>query len=217
MNTAQTQERTGRPSKDLAWTELIRHSDLVITDKVEENDQMLAELTDGATWSGCQLKPKGKEDRPHWYCKFYLGGKQRVIGKGTLYQCAKLYDCALIFFDKYRARRDQWGNRQFNFSEEVGKTAPAIEQYFQSLEKHLLLLGALLHPADKSCAQREAQRKSRQTWQRKQTIAFQVKSYIDDLSVEIIRLNSEVAECNRKLDLLLAQKTTPLTFSPGSR
>lgn len=209
-----TRLNAGRPSKDFAWTELIRHSNLVIEDDVDANDDLLHDLHVGSPVVGCQLKVKGKPDKSNWHCKFYIGGRKRVLSKGTLYQCARMYDCALVFFDKYRPRRDQWGNRQFNFSEEDAKTEmlqePAIAEYFKSLEKHLLGIGALISPEDKDHKRREASRVAHRAWSKKQTIAYTVKSYIDDLGLEIVRLNSELASNNAKLDVS-AKRLTDLT------
>lgn len=211
----------GRPSRDPAWAGLISVSDTVFQNDQDENEEMLVALNeDGVTQRGCTLMHNGKEDKAHWRCKFYLGHEQRVIAKGTLFQCAKFYDYALIYFEKYRVKKDSIYNR-YNFNPEDDKAEMTFESgiaaYFETLEKHLLSFGDLLPPGVKKDEQYFNRRATQRTWRKKQSGTYQVLERIQENTVEIIRLNSEVAECNRKLDLLLAQKTTPLTFSPGSR
>lgn len=201
----------GRPSRDPAWAGLLSASDAVFKNKQDENEGMLVALNeDGVTQRGCTLMHNGKEDKAHWRCKFYLGHEQRIIAKGTLFQCAKFYDYALIHFEKYRVKKDSIYNR-FNFNPEDDKAemtyAPGIAAYLETLEKHLLSFGDLTPPGTRKDEQYFNRRATQRTWRKKQTGTYQVLEGIRENTEGLVFLNSEMAaiqkqfvEVHKKLD-----------------
>lgn len=112
----------GRPIADADWAEIAAKAKrtLPADGEFNENSNMVDEWHDGVrSWHGVAIHPKNhnRAFEAVWLTKFYLAGQQRVIGKGTLYQCARLYDAALIHFAKYRTRRPSY----FNFDEQQAK------------------------------------------------------------------------------------------------
>lgn len=85
---------------------------------------------------------------PHWCCKIYLGGEQRVIGKGSCYQMAKLYDAARFFFEKYRTAKESFGSLDYNFSRETAerelKENLFLRAYLENVEHVLVQRDELL-------------------------------------------------------------------------
>jgi hypothetical protein len=71
---------------------------------------------------GCVLD-KNSRNHPEaavWKTVIFIGGAQRVIARGTLYQCARVYDVALLRWAPYRTRHhvDFSDPASFNFNKE---------------------------------------------------------------------------------------------------
>lgn len=120
--------KRGRPPIDTAWNALINRAASVIPHETEDNEDRVEE------WRATSLAPRGCKLRPGrhnhdnadgatWLCQMYVGGKQRVIGSGTLHQCARLYDAAIWRFKKYRNANEAI----YNFDEESARRDNSLE------------------------------------------------------------------------------------------
>jgi hypothetical protein len=97
---------------------------------------------------GCWLPPGAPKDGDRWLCQIYLGGALRTIGRGTIYQCARLADAARVWFAKYRTARAQPHPADFNFTEaqaladqtdvQFVRHFSEIEEFFRAEGKPLL-------------------------------------------------------------------------------
>lgn len=80
----------------------------------------------------------------------YLGQKQRVIGTGSLHQCARLYDAALFRFKKFRLHPD---NDRYNYSEQQAQVDNTLEAdvigYLTAVENLLIARGQLVSSQDR--------------------------------------------------------------------
>jgi hypothetical protein len=85
-----------------------------------------------------------RDSEPRWIAKLYLGGAQRVIARGTFYQCARLYDAALVFFAEYRTKRAV----QFNFDEELARLSCSDSVFIEYFRALLALVQRDLTTAD---------------------------------------------------------------------
>lgn len=118
-----TNTTRGRPPSDLGWADIAAKAQrtLPADGEFNENEHMVDEWrTENRSWHGCSLHPKNfaRAFDSVWVCKFYLAGEQRVIGRGTLYQCARLYDAAQVHYAKYRTGKPT----RFNFDEQQAKS-----------------------------------------------------------------------------------------------
>lgn len=216
----------GRNIKDEDWNKLVKPP----LDFIEDDfDAGVAMLNDG-TPRGCFLTQGGKEKSSlHWRCHFYLAGQQRILGRGSVWQCAKLYDYALFFFEKYRIRK---AAGQFNFSKLDAESdmnfEPAIGQYLTGLESYLIGKDVLKLPVARvPDEKKKAEQRHRRTaagalehWIGQiQPHIFDIAGQNDETAKRLTGIEESLAEAHRKLDELrcLLPKTTPLTFSPGSR
>jgi hypothetical protein len=137
----------GRPVTDTAWHSIVDKAERTLPKdgSFNENENMVQEWQLGHSWHGCAIHPRYRDRATEsvWVCKFYLAGQQRVLGRGTLYQCARLYDAALVHYAKYRTGKPT----NFNFDErQAGNDQMdadfvlyfgAIEDYFN--EHHVIL------------------------------------------------------------------------------
>lgn len=194
----------GRPPKDAAWNALVEKSPHVI-DNDEDEDRAL--LNDDKLPRGCTNWVNGEK----YYCKMYIGGAQRHIAKGTLYQCAKFYDYALIFFDKYRVRK---AVTKFNFDRADDETemllSSQIGEYFSALEKHLLDSGELAIPKDKTEARKEKQRERSY----KRTIAGAIDAWREELQPHIFEIAEETKTALKAIETRLSAIESHLKIFP---
>lgn len=196
----------GRPPKDKNWNALVAKSPHII-DNDEVEDGILRENVIDGLPRGC-VKFFKKE---YYYCNFYIGGAQRHIAKGTLYQCAKFYDYALIFFDKYRVRK---AVTKFNFDraddEAEMSLEPQIAEYFSQLEKYLLQSGALVL--------REARKQAREARSYKKTIAGTIETWMNELQPyieEIANNQDDVMKTLKTIETRLSAIETHLRITPA--
>lgn len=180
----------GRPLKDAAWSVLVANSPHIIED--DKN----ASLPDGMPHGCVKLFKKEK-----YYCNFYIGGAQRHIAKGTLYQCAKFYDYALLHFDKYRVRK---AVTKFNFdrADDESEIAlkPQISEYLAGLENYLLGTGELVLPEVKSEVRKEKQRARSY----KRTIAGTIETWMGELQPYIFEIADAQEEIKKRLTAIEA-------------
>lgn len=113
----------GRPPTDLGWAEICAKAQrtLPADGQFNENENMVEEWRSAdRSWYGCSIHPNNyaRALDSAWVCKIYLAGEQRVIGRGTLYQCARLYDAAQVHYAKYRTGKPT----RFNFDEQQAKS-----------------------------------------------------------------------------------------------
>jgi hypothetical protein len=141
----------GRPVVDQEWNLILKRCSDVLPHEEMDNEHLVEEWqTQGTSPHGCYIRPgqQSKALDKVWLCKMYLAGQQRIIGTGTLHQCARLYDAALFRFAKYRAHE-----RVYNFSEEQARTDNTIESdvvsYLEDLEKLLLARKLLVTQQEK--------------------------------------------------------------------
>lgn len=183
----------GRPPKDLAWSKLVDRSPHVI-DNDETVDEALREIArlDDQLPRGCTNHFRGEE----YCCKIFIGGAQRHIAKGTLYQCAKFYDYALLHFDKYRVRK---AVTRFNFDraddESEMALEPQISEYLAGLEKYLLESGDLVLPEFKNEVRKEKQRARSY----KRTIAGTIETWMEELQPYIFEIADAQEEIKKRL------------------
>lgn len=183
----------GRPPKDLVWSKLVDQSAQVI-DNDENTDESLRETArlDAQLPRGCTNHFRGEE----YCCKIFIGGAQRHIAKGTLYQCAKFYDYALIYFDKYRVRK---ARTMFNFDKADDESdmarEPQISEYLVGLEKYLLESGDLVIPEVKSEVRKEKQRARSY----KRTIAGTIEKWMEELQPYIFEIADAQDEIKARL------------------
>lgn len=132
--------KRGRPPIDTTWNTLINRAAFVIPNEVEDNEERVEEWrATSLAPRGCKLRPGHRDaDAAVWLCQMYVGGKQRVIGSGTLHQCARLYDAAIWRFKKYRNAHEA----VYNFDEESARRDNTIEadvvSFLTDLESLLL-------------------------------------------------------------------------------
>jgi hypothetical protein len=136
--------RRGRPVIDVEWNAVISRSIFCVPHEEDDNEELIEDwrLT-GKLPHGCKIRP-GMQDKALekvWLCQMYLGKKQRIIGTGSLHQCARLYDAALLRFEKYRSHPGEL----WNFDKAQARTDNTIEAEMVS---YLSDLEALLKERD---------------------------------------------------------------------
>jgi len=132
---------------------------------------------------GCRVGSCGYEAR------IYLGGKTRVIGVGSLYQCSVLHDLALSFFCRYR-RSDE--NDHFRYNNRAGlcsHVSPRTDLYFSSLESYLLSSGQLVVLAKRRAVSKSARAYTRRKYRQSRT----VRQSIESLQEALLELGARVA------------------------
>lgn len=188
----------GRPPKDEVWGELVSKSHHVI-DNDENEDGVLRETVrlDGQLPRGCT---NFGGDGEKYYCVFFIGGVQRHIAKGTLYQCAKFYDYALLYFDKYRVRK---AVTSFNFDKVDDESEMVLDlqigEYFLKLENHLLQSGALTLPTLKKKEKRGYKR----------TIAGTIEKWMEELQPYIFEIADAQDEIKARLTAIESHLKIP--------
>lgn len=183
--------RRGRPVKDTAWSLLVNQSLPFLENDEDENTILLNKLSEKIP-RGCFKTWKSEKV---WRCHFYIGGSQRVLGRGTLYQCAKLYDYALVLFDKHRVRK---AITYYNFSKADAESEilnePAIRRYFESLEGYLLS-AKLLKTEEEAQAEKEIQddttKEKQRVNARKRTIAGTIETWMQELRQQTIEIAND--------------------------
>lgn len=149
-----------------------------------------------------------------WQCKMYIGGKQRVLGVGSCYQCAVLYDAAYWRFQQYRIRKVSFG-KIYNFSEQQAAANNTNADFLTILGQFEDLLKS--HNLLQSPEQRAELAKLRKADARhsRYTTAGQLK-YTQDLILERIEaISLEFEKINRRLDELSTRKAPgDITFIP---
>jgi hypothetical protein len=135
-------KQRGRPIIDTAWNAVIAHSAVVTPHEEEANIDLVDEWKlSGVLPHGCKIRPgqQSKASGPVWLCQMYLGGKQRIIGSGSLHQCSLLYDAALAKFEKYRSHSTL---ELYNTNKEQAlsdiKIESGLSDYLDTLEALLL-------------------------------------------------------------------------------
>lgn len=145
--------KRGRPIVDTEWNAILSRSAEIVPHEDDDNEARVEQwrLT-GELPHGCKLRPGQAEKSLEkvWLCSMYLGKKQRIIGTGTLHQCARLYDAAIFRFAQYRLHP---GNDLYNFSLQQAKADNYFESeisgYFDGMEALLLARGELTSSADR--------------------------------------------------------------------
>jgi hypothetical protein len=186
--------RAGRPSLDPKWAAIIATAPELLPDDPDETEA-LNEIAhrDQILPRGCVLRPsargKGRELDSVWLCYQSINGTRRLIGKGTLFQCARLWDASLIYFDAYRKRGKVDG--LFNFSQDTAKAdlllEPDLVAYLDALKALLLERGLMPQRTDRA----EQAKLNCATRRHSETVTAKVAELIgrfDALLVEVSRL-----------------------------
>lgn len=143
----------GRPAVDREWNSILSRAANILPHEDLDNAQLIEDWRQtGELPHGCKLRP-GHQDRADekvWLCAMYVGGKQRVIGSGSLHQCARLYDAALFRFEKFRLHP---AGDSYNFTKEQAKVDNTLEagviSYLTDLENLLIARGELVSALDR--------------------------------------------------------------------
>jgi len=133
---ANTPNSPGRPVKNKALREWI--SNPPVRNDGTKNDQLVYEYLGGRPFVGCEVSacPATFIYGPVWRCQFYVAGKQRVIARGTLYQCVGTRQLAHRF----------WTCDKRNLSLPVLEYFSKLDSYFgalpPSMESKIALLAS---------------------------------------------------------------------------
>jgi len=113
-------------------TKILTVEDVISTGRnnLPNDEQRNAELVDQHV--RLDIRPRGcvldfnvrrRPSEAVWKAVCYIGGAQRVIARGTLYQCARAYDVALLRWAKLRTRHTVDLNKPetFNFNKEQAR------------------------------------------------------------------------------------------------
>jgi hypothetical protein len=114
---------------------------------------------------GCVLDKnvRHRPSEPVWKTVVFIGGAQRVVARGTLYQCARAYDAALLRWSAYRTRHhvDFSKPSSFNFDkEQAGRDVihGDFVNHFGALEECWQRDGIVLQPAEEPSSIRSTDR-----------------------------------------------------------
>lgn len=196
-----------KPILDTEWHQLItrRHGE-AIPDDPEVNRMLYTRFwEDRISPHGCGLHRffQNEPEGLHWQCKFSLGGQQRILGYGTCYQMAVLYDAAKVFFAKYRPNRKNYAwTRNFSEAETVKRLSDNLflRSFMENIEIILNKRGELVTPEV-----REAKLSDRQ---HSYTTAGQLRYAIENILSILERVSASIAVIESQL------KTPPAYHSP---
>lgn len=203
MNDIDTTPRPrGRIPNDPEWAAIVAKAErtLPADGDLNENENMVDDWRSGHRYHGCVIHPKDHKRATGsvWQCRFYLAGAQRVLGRGTLYQCARLYDAALVKYADFRSNRTV----AFNFSESEAKHDQGHADfvlYFGAIEDYFKPRGELLDTATNK--QEHARLRVLDRQHRTRTFSGQVQTQLDALTAQV----SALAKNFDTLDTRIAQ------------
>lgn len=206
------------PIIDLEWRKLTARAKTAIPDD-EDLTRELLELyqSDGVSPRGCAIT-NGTSINQQWVCKMYLGGKQRILGYGTVYQCARLYDAAFWRFRQYRTERSESAGQVYNFSEASAgddNMQADIVALLCDMEDLLKSRGLL-----KTSEQRETEQRQRKS--EYQHARYTAKGRVEQLTEYLIELVEAqalaIADIKKQLDggnIIQRVLSTPPKPRPG--
>lgn len=189
------------PIIDLEWRALARQAQTTIPDDPDLNRCLVDDYTEfGHMPHGCSITNGNNLDRL-WVAKIYVGGKQRVLGYGSCYQCARLYDVALLRFSPYRTAKPVFCKNPYNFDVRQAtedNEHKAIGGLMNDMEK-LLKSRDLLMTAEQRAALAKTRRADYQhdrytATGRMEKLIEQLFGMIEAQSAAIERLQKEVAK-----------------------
>lgn len=193
-----------RPIIDPEWESLLarfRSGNVLKVDSLTNVGMVEEWHKSGRAPHGCSLPPKANPAGPHWLCKFFLAGAQRTIARGTLQQCAVLYDAALIFFADYRTQSKR---PEFNFGRDFGFTVSkslGVNGYFSSMVALLNRRNEFLRTGEQKLQDRRLKIAQRQHDTR--TAAGRIEKRLGEIESKLVLVDSLAASINR-VELLLA-------------
>lgn len=198
------------PIIDREWRALASKAKTLIPNDEEENRAMLEDyLESGESPKGCSIT-NGASGSQQWACKMYLGGKQRVLGYGTCYQCARLYDAAYWRFKQYRINRDMCGTMEYNFGEGSAGDSNLdanIISLLSEMEDLLKSRGLL-----KTAEQREAEQRERKA--EYQSNRYTAKGRIEALVEKLFEAIGAQSLLIAKLETRIDELAKRLTVNP---
>lgn len=211
--------RRGRPVVDVEWNAILSRAVEALPHEDEDNHSLVEQwrLT-GELPHGCKLRPGQamKAEERVWLCSMYLGQKQRVIGTGSLHQCARLYDAALFRFKKFRLHPD---NDRYNFSEKQAQVDNTLEadvvSYLTALENLLIARGQLVSSQDRRDVRDihiTEERHSRTATGRIENTQRIMIQQIEGLKVAV----QTITDLLRQTALTLSVLNSRLTFTPSA-
>lgn len=202
---------TNEPAIDREWNAIVARAKTLMPDDSDINRELLEIYqTEGESPRGCSIT-NGTDCLRPWRVKMYIGGKQRVLGYGTCYQCARLYDAAHWRFSKYRTERNTPG-QTYNFGEaQAGddNMHADIQCIVCDMEDLLLKRGLLRTPE-----QRESDQKSRKAayHAERYTTKGRIEKMMEQIFGMLESMGEQFEKLNRKLDAI---QHPPLRITPG--
>lgn len=213
------------PIIDVEWRAIAaKAKDLIPDDEDINRDLLETYQQDRQAPRGCAIT-NGSDPLRNWVAKMYIGGKQRTLGYGSCYQCARLYDAVYWRFRKYRTHREEPGEI-YNFGEDqAGDDNINADTEIVPCEMEALLLnrGTLKTPEQREQAQRERKAEyqaARYTSKgRTEGLLEQLLERFEGVSTEFEKLHKqnkllagEFEKLNRRLDELTTRQLVPVNL-----
>lgn len=213
------------PIIDVEWRAIAAKAKDLIPDDEDINRDLLETFQqDQQAPKGCSIT-NGSDPLRNWVAKMYIGGKQRVLGYGTCYQCARLYDAVYWRFRKYRTNREEPG-LIYNFGEDqAGDDNINADTEVIPCEMEALLLkrGTLKTPEQREQSQRERKAEyqaARYTSKgRTEGLLEQLLERFEGVSIEFEKLHKqnellagEFEKLNRQLGELTTRQLAPVNL-----
>lgn len=197
------------PIVDVEWRAIAaKAKDLIPNDDDINRDLLEVYQQDGEAPKGCSIT-NGTDDFRKWVAKMYIGGKQRVLGYGTCYQCARLYDAVYWRFRKYRTHREEELGQIYNFGEDqAGDDNINADTEVVPCEMEALLLkrGVLKTPEQREKAQRDRKAEYQAA---RYTAKGRTEGLLEQLLERFEGVAMEFEKLNRRLDKLAIQPMHP--------
>lgn len=105
------------PVFDAEWKKLVERASVIFEPDPDADFELLESYQHGDKPIGCNSANNSDQ---RWIAKMYIGGKQRIICIGSVYQCARVYDVVYFRFRQYRCR-PEFG-KIFNLGESSAST-----------------------------------------------------------------------------------------------
>lgn len=200
------------PIIDREWNAIASRAKTYVPDDSDINSELLETYQlDSESPIGCSIT-NGTDALRQWRAKMYLGGKQRVLGYGSCYQCARLYDAVKYRFRQYSSERDFPG-KVYNFGEAQASDDNAqadIEAIVCDMER-LLLSRRLLKTAEQRASDQKSRKSAYQA--ERYTAKGRIEKLIEGVYEKIELMAGEFEKLNRRLDEMAKQQIAPV--NPG--
>lgn len=198
---------SSEPILDLEWRAITAKSEELMPNDDDVNNELLEIYQqEGVSPRGCAVSGN------KWIAKIYIGGKQRILGYGSCYQCARLYDAAFWRFRQYRTKRELVG-QIYNFGEaQAGddNLNPDIQNIVCGFEDLLIKRGLLRTPEQREADQRarkaEYQSARYTTKGRLEHMLENLLERVEDLGEEVTKINTRLESIERSVGDLATRR-----------